>query len=258
MRVVYLRPFAHSMDTLSTAKTNVEIVRQIAADLRSHGFRLGRATPIPQYRGNNPAAVGLAALAVPSLFVLLLGWYGYYRRSWAIAAYALTVALYAGGYLSHHDILARSILALVGALLFATAAFTVLSGAFYKPVERSAGRQILTSTRWTLLATIVALLGALVVVGLMSAPLLMEEVDTFRGVKLVLALPPVIAVLLYLFTDRFNSQMAGPRETLSSPIRIYQLLLACIVLGAGALVLMRSGNQSDIRPRTSNWPCAIT
>jgi hypothetical protein len=248
VRVVYLRPFPHEYNGLSIEKTNVEMVRQIAGDLRSHGFTLGRATPIPLYRGNSAIAVGLAVLAVPSMFVLLLGWFGWYRPSRAILAYGLTAAVYLGGYVSHHDLLGRSIIALCGALVFAAAAFTALSPAFFSEPERTLGTQIVRSLRWTLLATGVALLGALVVVGIMSSPLTMEEVEPFRGVKLVLAAPPIIALALYLFTDRFDSGIRSAREAFSAPIRIYQLLLACAVLGAGALVLMRSGNQSDIAP----------
>lgn len=248
VRVVYLRPFAHQFNGLSIEATNVEIIRQLADDLRSHGFKLGRATPIPLYRGNGRVLVGIAALAVPSIFILLLGWYGWYRAAIGVAAYVATVGLYAAGVLSHHDLLARSIIALAGAILFAAAAFTILSPAFYENSDRAAGRQLLRSIGWTLAATGVALLGALTVVGIMSSPLTMEEVEAFRGVKLVLALPPVIALCLYLFTDRFDSPVDDPREAFSSPVRVYQLLLACIVLGVGALVLVRSGNQSDVAP----------
>lgn len=248
VRVVYLRPYGHQYNKLSIEKTNVELVKQIADDLREHGFRLGRATPMPGYRGNNAIAVGIATLAVPSIFVLLLGWFGWYRPSWAVAAYVLTIGVYVGGYVSHHDLLGRSIVALCGALLFAAAAFTVLGPAFFDQPERSTGADILRSLRWTVIATGVALLGALVVVGIMSSPLTMEEVEPFRGVKLVLALPPLIALALYLFTDRFDSGIRSARDAFSAPIRIYQLLLACVVLGAGALVLVRSGNTSDVAP----------
>ncbi|HEY9179182.1 MAG TPA: DUF5693 family protein [Candidatus Baltobacteraceae bacterium] len=248
VRVVYLRPYGHQYNKLSIEKTNIELVKQVADDLREHGFRLGRATPMPGYRGNNAVAVGLATLAVPSILVLLLGWFGWYRPSWGVAAYLLTAGIYLGGYVSHHDLLGRSILALCGALLFAAAAFTVLSPAFFGEPEPSISADILRSLRWTLVATGVALLGALVVVGIMSSPLTMEEVEPFRGVKLVLALPPLIALALYLFTDRFDSGISSARDAFSAPIRIYQLLLACVVLGAGALVLVRSGNQSDVAP----------
>jgi hypothetical protein len=157
------------------------------------------------------------------------------------------VAIYGAGYATHHDLLARSILALAAALLFATAAFTVLSPAFYEEPSPTMGAQLLRSLGWTLLSTCVALLGALVVVGLMSSPLIMEEVEPFRGVKLVLGAPPLIALALYLFTDRFNSR-TNAREAFLAPVRIYQLLIACAVFGIAALVLVRSGNTSDIAP----------
>ena len=251
VRVVYLRPFAHEYNKLSIEKTNIEMVRQVADDLRHYGFTLGRAAPIPLYRGNSRVLVGLSALAVPSLFVLLLGWYGWYGRRgalWAALAYATTIGVYVGGVVTHHDLLARSILALAAALLFAVAAFTALSGAFFAEPAPSTPAQIARSLGWTLLATGVSLLGALTVVGLMSSPLTMEEVEPFRGVKVVLAGPPLLALALYLFTDRFNSGVRGAREALGAPIRIYQLLLAAAVLGIAALVLIRSGNTSDIAP----------
>lgn len=248
VRVVYLHPFAHRMRGLSAEMTNVEMIRELANDLRAKGFRLGRATPIPPYRGDNRIAIALAALAVPSLFVLLLGWYGWYRRSWAVAAYALTVIVIGAGYAAHHAILARSVLALAGALVFEFAAFTALAGAFFEEPAARLGDQVRRSITWTLIATGIALLGALVVVGILSAPLLMEEVEAMRGVKLVLALPPVMALALYLFSGRFNSGIESPRRTFDAPVRVYQLIAACAVLAAGALLLMRSGNQSDIAP----------
>lgn len=248
VRVVYLRPFAHQYNGLSIEKTNVEMVREIAGDLGARGFKLGRAAPIPLYHGNGPVLVGLAALAVPSVFILLLGFYGWYRPASAFAAYGATVLLYLLGIFSHHDLLARSIIALSGALLFAAAGFSVLARAFAQAPAVSLGRQLRRSFAWTLLATGVTLLGALTVVGLMSSPLVMEEVEPFRGVKLLLVLPPLIALALYLFTDRFDPEARGGTATLTEPVRVYQLLAAALVLGVGALVVLRSGNQSDISP----------
>ena len=59
--------------------------------------------------------------------------------------------------------------------------------------------------------------GALVVVGLLSTPLTMLEVDRFSGVKLVLAAPPLIALLLYLFTPRWGSKLS-PASLGESPV----------------------------------------
>jgi hypothetical protein len=248
IRVIYLRPWPHQDGTLSIEATNVEIVKAIADDLRSHGMRLGRATPIAPNRGDNRVLVGIAVLAVPSIFVLLLGVFGWYRPTFSIAAYGLTVLLYAAGVIVHHDILARSLIALAGALLFAVAALMVVAAATNEQPAARFGDQFVRSLGWTLAATAVALLGALTVVGTLSSPLTMDEIERFRGVKLVLALPPLIALVLYLFDRRFNSGVEKPGDVLAAPIKLYQLLVGLVVVAAGALLLMRSGNQSDIAP----------
>lgn len=248
VRVVYLRPWPHRDGDLSIEATNVEMVKSIADQLRAAGFRLGRATPIPEYHGNNRVLVGIATLAVPSVFVLLLEFFGWYRRRFALVAYAATIALYLGGLALHHDALARSILALIGALLFATAALVVLVGAWREASAEQTGAQIVRSLGWTLAATGVALLGALVVVGILSSPLTMEEIERFRGVRLVLALPPLIALVLYLFDRRFGSGVERPRDVFMSPVLAYQLLGGIVIVAAGVLLIMRSGNDSDISP----------
>jgi hypothetical protein len=248
VRVVYLRPWGHQDGNLSIEATNVEMVKAIADELRADGFRLGRATPIPPYRGNNRVLVGIAALAVPSIFVLLLEVFGWYRRELAAVAYALTVLLYVGGALTHHDAFARSAIALAGALLFATAALISLIPAWNEVPAARPGTQVVRGLGWTLVATGVALVGALVVVGVMSSPLTMEEIERFRGVRLVLALPPLIALALYLFDRRFGSGVERPRDVFLSPVITYQLLAGIAIVAAGALMLVRSGNESDVSP----------
>ena len=248
VRVVYLRPWPHRDGDLSIEQTNVEMIKTLAGDLRAHGFRFGRATPIPLYHGDNRILVGVATLAVPSMLVLLLGSFGWYRRNWAIGFYAIGVVAYAAGIASHHDMLVRSMFALCGALLFATAAFVAIAGAFREPPAQKFSDQIVRSLAWTLLATGVALLGALVVIGIMSSPLAMEEIERFRGVKLVLALPPLIALLLYLFSGRFNSGIERPADVLAARVQVYQLFVGLVICAAGALLVMRSGNQSDVGP----------
>ncbi len=248
VRVVYLRPWAHQDGKLSIEATNIEMVKAIADELRAGGFRLGRATPIPQYHGNNRALVGLAALAVPSIFVLLLEFFGWYRRRLAVAAYALTGLGYLAGVLSQHDAFARSAIALAGALLFATAALLILIPAWNEEPAASQSTQLARSLGWTLAATGIALLGALVVVGVMSSPLAMVEVERFRGVRLVLGLPPLISLALYLFDRRFGAGAQRARDVFLSPVLAYQLFAGIAIVALGALMLVRSGNESDVAP----------
>jgi hypothetical protein len=93
----------------------------------------------------------------------------------------------------------------------------------------------------------VTLGGALTVVGLLSTPLTMTEIDRFLGVKYVLALPPLIALVLYFFTDRFGAKIE-PRTAADEPVRVIQLLVGVVLVAGAYLVIERSGNQSDIAP----------
>ena len=248
VRVVYLRPWEHQDGDLSIEKTNVEMISEIKSELKADGFTFGPATPIPQYPGNNRILIGFAALGVPAAFVLLLEFFGFYRRWLTVSVFAVTVVAYAAAVLVHHDLLARAALALAGAVIFETAAILALIPAFAEQPAEKYGDQVLRSAGWTLLATAVALVGALLVVGLMSSPLAMEEIERFRGVRAVLALPPLIALALYVFDRRFGSGVERPRDVFVSPVLAYQLLAGIVLVAAGVLLLMRSGNDSDISP----------
>ena len=107
---------------------------------------------------------------------------------------------------------------------------------------------MLDGIRVLAIATLVTLGGVLVVVGLLSTPLTMLEVDRFSGVQLVLAAPPLsvlVAVPVHAALGRDASRPRGwPRRR--SPCCSWSR--ASSLLGAGYLVLARSGNQSDIAP----------
>jgi hypothetical protein len=76
----------------------------------------------------------------------------------------------------------------------------------------------------------------------------MEEIERFRGVRLVLALPPLIALGLYLFDKRFGSGAQSVRDVFLSPVLAYQLVAGIVIVGLGALMLVRSGNESEVSP----------
>jgi hypothetical protein len=76
----------------------------------------------------------------------------------------------------------------------------------------------------------------------------MVEVERFHGVRLILALPPLIALVLFLWDKRFNAGVEKPTDVLNAPVRVYQLFTGIVIVAAGVLLLMRSGNESDIAP----------
>jgi hypothetical protein len=247
VRVVYLRPFLHAQPGRTLEQTNVDLVRSIAEGLRARGFKLGRATPVQPFE-ISPLVIVVVALSVPAMLLLLLEAFGIRRAPVAYGVFGLTLATLAIGYGIHHDLLARKLLALVGAIGFATMGFVAIPRAFTLPPPRTYGASLLAGLRTLGTALVFALAGALVVVGLVSVPLLMEEIDRFTGVKAVLVVPPLAALCLYVYTRRFGNEPLTVRQSALAPVRAYQILALAVLAAAAFLYVSRSGNQSDIAP----------
>lgn len=250
VRVVYLRPWTHEEGDLTIEASNVLMVREIAEGLRSSGYTLGRATPIPFFKAStNRAVIALATLAAPAALLLLLALVFGIER-WGIFALLAggDLLLYMLGIAVHHEFAARKAIALGGAIIFATAAIVAVSGAFTGAQATTWRAALVRGLRYLGIGVGVSLCGALLVIGLLSHPLFMEEIDRFAGVKLVLLVPPLLALFLYIFTDRFSARITEPARALLEPVRVIHLIAGVIVIGAMALVYMRSGNQSDIAP----------
>ena len=251
MRVVYLRPFTKAIpgQTFTPEGANVQLVSRIADGIRARGYKLGPATPIEDFK-TPLVAVLLVALAVPAFFVLLLDELGVEAPLWALSAYVATVLVIIAGYALHHDLLGRKIVALAGAILFATGAVVAIRRSFTSPVPATLGASIASGFRTAGTALGVSLGGAAIVVGLCSSALLMEEIDRFSGVKAVIVVPPILAAMIVLFSKRFGGSIAGGTGALKSPVRAYQLGLVAVLAAGALLYVMRSGNQSDIAPST--------
>ncbi|MGH7714497.1 MAG: DUF5693 family protein, partial [Vulcanimicrobiaceae bacterium] len=244
IRVVYLRPYAHLWEKRSIEATNVAIVRQIAAGIRAHGFPLGRATPVPPFR-INPLVVAVVSLAVPAIVLLILEALGVADMRLAIGLVVLDLIVIGLGYVLHHDMGIRKLEGLAAALLFPVAAAVAIAPAFR---GSSSENPYLRGVRALAIGIGVAFAGALVVIGLLSTPLTMEEIDRFAGVKAVLVLPPLAILALYWTTPVFGGRLTNVRESLNSPVRIVQLGVLAVLGIAALLVVVRSGNQPDITP----------
>jgi Family of unknown function (DUF5693) len=248
IRVVYLRPYQHSWNGRSIEQTNVEIVRRIAAGIRADHKRIASASAFSKFT-IAPVEILLASLAVPAILLLLFAPFGLTGRAWIIAFILADVLLVGAGYAVHHDILVRKLLALIAGLAFPSVGMLAVAWAFRgdpDPIVRSTNVYVRGLIALAI-GIVVTLGGAIVIVGLLSTPLTMTEIDRFLGVKYVLALPPLIALGLYFFTDRFGAKI-DPRAAGDTPVKVAQLLAGLVLIAVAYLVLERSGNQSDIAP----------
>jgi hypothetical protein len=254
IRVVYLRPFAHRWDLgngkppLSIQATNVEIVKRIADGIKRDGLRLGGASPIVQFTIQWWLVLA-ASLAVPAMFLLLLDTFGVRGSRLAGAIIAADIAFVLAGYLVHHDLAARKLIALAAGVLFPVAGLAAIAPAFRETREPGTfGAAFLAGLRVMGVALGVTLAGALVIVGVLTTPMTMIEVDKFLGVKLVLLAPPLIGLVLYLLTPLWGAKLEDTSRAMNAPVRFYQLGLGLVVIVAAYILQARSGNQSDIAP----------
>lgn len=247
IRVVYLRPLIHVWRDRTIFETNVELVRRIATELRTSGFTLGRATPIPAFHVRL-LVIGIATLAVPAVFLLLLDLFGVASIPWALGLFALDAIVFGVAVHFQHDMIARKLIALCGALLFPVIAAVAIAPAFARAQPRPLGATLREGLRLLAVAVAIVLGGALVVVGLLSTPLTMEEIDRFTGVKLILVVPPLVILCLAIASARFGAPPGGWRSALASPVRVYQLVFGVIVLTGAFFLVIRSGNDSDVAP----------
>jgi hypothetical protein len=254
VRVIYLRPLLHADGDLSLEMTNVKLVKTLAQRLVADGFVLGRARPVGAPAGREfsiPfALVALVSLAVPAICLLLLDSFGIRSRRLAYSAFGLDLFLLVAGYATHHDLLVRKLLALAGAIAFAIAAVVAIARRFQTPPPAELGAALSAGVQTALRSALVALCGGLVIVGLLSVPLLMSEIEAFSGVKAVIVVPPLVVLGLYLFTRRFSGTALDPLESAQTPVRVYQLALLGALAVVALVYVSRSGNTSDIAPST--------
>jgi hypothetical protein len=250
IRVVYLHPLLHAWNGRSIEATNVEIVRRIAIGILADDKHIASASAFPNIV-TNPAIVAAASLAVPASVLLLLDVFGIGGYAWCIALVLGDLLFLLAGGLTHHELLARQMLAFVAGIAFPALGTLAVGWAFRgEPVPQLRLTNVYACGLAALvLAIVVTLGGALTIVGLLSTPLTMTEIEQFLGVKYVLVVPALFALGLYLGTDRFGAKLE-PRTFVEEPVRIAQLLVGVVLVAGAALLVERSGNQSDIAPST--------
>jgi hypothetical protein len=123
VRVAYLRPWAHQDGDLSSRRPTSKWSRRSRISSRRRLQTRPRHADSRSIAGTIESSSGWRRWPYPSIFVLLLEFFGLYGRRIAAIAYGATIALYLVGICSVITTRSRApLIALAGALLFATAA----------------------------------------------------------------------------------------------------------------------------------------
>lgn len=121
------------------------------------------------------------------------------------------------------------------------------------------------STLLLMVSSVVLALVILLACGMVQSSLL-SGIDyylnsiIFRGIKLSLIVPILYSAVSYgiIFSDNSESKINKLIKLLNCQIKVYWVILAGIILGAGAIYLIRSGNVKSISPLETFMRNAIT
>lgn len=246
VRLCYVRMYATDSDELVEA--NAAYVRGVASAIRSAGCALKSSHPLDEL--HVPAyvrvAVGVGAAAGLVLLVFTL-----VELSTAATIVWVTAAALACGGLAAWADPGRKAVALLAAVVFPMLAVLKATGGFPE-VPTPTIRPLLQVVRRLIVAVLTTGAGGLLVVGLLSSRETMLRIDQFAGVKAAHLLP--ILVLAALFAgaaawrpDTWTAQTRLFRERLGeigrNPVLWWQAAGTIVLLGALAMLVMRSGNE---------------
>lgn len=211
---------------------NMVYLDRIADNLLDAGFTLDQPigklvmppTPTPL-----TLLIGLGVAAGVVLLLLSLGFTG--------LALGAGIVLYLGwllGYFLVDPTLSLKALAFISVVTFPTLSCITLF-----PKERLSA---LKSVGRLLLMSLMSLIGAILMVGLLSEPLFMLKLDYFSGVKLAHLLPILIVpIVVYIWRDPRPIETA--KGILEKALDYKWAILGAILFAAIAIYLARTGND---------------
>lgn len=241
LRVLYVRPFHSAPGGTDPVAYNLHYLQSIAAGLRTAGFRLGTAAPLPVVEIPR-ALVGLALIGALAAFTLL-------GLSFRPARPAVTAALLFLGCLGVvfvvgviSSVWMRKLTALAAAIAVPTLA--VHAGLPRRTPQGPFGRVLAASVVRLWGICLVSAAGGLVVAALLTQWRFMTASDGFFGVKLATAIPLLLVALLWLAEEDGRVLAHRLWDLTDRPLSLRVAVLVVAVGAVAVLLLLRTGNTS--------------
>lgn len=261
VRVIFFRPFLYGSDVYVTNPDEYEIsFYRLNERLKSHNIVLGDFSVMP-YKDDSLVSGIVTGLGLIAIGLLTLR---YFIKLKAKYEYVLLVV---GGLLISAALvvapnLGRQLLALTAAItissvgaviLIATARTMVIDKKIY-----TFGRTLLKCLAFTILLGGLALLGGMIVGGLLSHSKYLLEIEFFRGVKASEMLPLVVFLIVYFLKFGYKRSIKELKEHSLIPQDFLRVLdenikIKYIVFSAFAglilyIYIARSGHETSLQP----------
>lgn len=245
IKLIYLRPYPRGIHGKNILKTNLDYVSNLKTTLKNYGFSLGAASRFPLT--TPPVALVLVIImGGVGIFMLLLDNLGLDRPY-------LSPLLFGGAFLVSLILIFAGRMDLVQKIGGLAIGITFPVYAFasrFDRIDKTKTANRFSTVLFTALLTfaeitLITIVGGLLIAGLFSSTTFMLAIDRFRGVKLVMLLPPALSVLLYYArgTNRQNA-LKKFKETLKNPLQIWHVAAAGVLLIVVMIYILRTGNEA--------------
>ncbi len=212
---------------------NIELFQGLAQRLEQRGLNLGPVSPLPPHEPSKPLIllIGLGVIAGGVLLWerLFPGRSGYYLGLAAVPVW-IFLAMYSGGS-------AVKLMALAAVIIFPSLAVISQVSPQRAGVGLAAGLVLKT--------TAISLIGAALMVGLLSDARFLLKLDQFAGVKLAHVVPLILVGLVFAFKPGPpGSWLLQARNLMDKPILMKYAVAAAVVGAVGLVYLLRTGNEA--------------
>lgn len=231
-RVLMIRP---NLTNGNPLQDNLGFIDRLRGSLEQAGLQVGPASLLPPVQVSR-LWIFLAGLGVISGGLLLLE----KRLNIALILWVgfLASLIWATMLLLNEDV-ARKGMALVAAILFPILSMTT----FIKRNEKGVANAVVS----LLGLSLVSLLGSVFMVGLLTDAGYMLKLNQYAGVKLTYLVPPVVVTLYFLSSfDKGSGVCQRLKGFLQQPVSTGLLLGIGVLVAAGAIYLLRTGNEGIV------------
>ena len=259
IRINLLRIYEEPAPNRSLLETNLNYFAGTRAALEAHGFAIGRAGTFRLYEPSRILrALAIMGTAAAGVLYLSLVIPALNRRKKTILLFFIAAALLCMvPVLMGAGSKVRLLAALASANLFPALAMTVLLDLLRTrrfPAHVSTGRVVGAGLVLLGITSALSLIGAFYLSGALTDTRYLLEFDIFRGIKLTFVLPMILVAVAFMqrfdiFDGQFDASagvLGQVRAILRTPVRVGSLLGGLALLGALAVLVLRSGHTAGM------------
>ncbi len=261
IRIIYLKPFIMPN---SKAVTDMQIYKDRLNDLqvrleKTHNIKPGLVSPMEPLRARRSLQMIVAFGALAAAFIMLDNLIKIKRKYILFGFLATAIGTCSVYALNIKLDLVNKLFGLFTTIVFPTLSvicvLAIVKDILSKNQNVKSFQAYLRGILVLILAIVISFIGAIYEVSFFAQSKYLLELDIFKGVKLSQVAPLGLALVAYMAYFGYNRKdnnnflrVNEIRDFLLGNIKIWQALLVGVLLGAVAMLLLRSGHESNVEP----------